>query len=175
MENSINSMSKALSSNERTSGSPEESGWTVYFEDFLVNNNNEEHMMSRYCSSRFETSNSLVSDAASLIGKKSMVKSSKRLSFKKRKTIGALVDDSLEDTASSPVSSPKVCNELNEMNMKIAKRSDNTEISQEKGSASGQIEERSEVGFIGRDSDCTELKKSGLCLVPFSMLINYFG
>jgi hypothetical protein len=108
MENSINSMSKALSSNERTSGSPEESGWTVYFEDFLVNNN-QEHMTSRYCSSRFETSNSVVSDAASLIGKKkSMVKSSKRLSFKKRKTIGALVDDALEDTASSPLSSPKV-------------------------------------------------------------------
>jgi len=97
-------MSKALSSNER---SPEESGWTVYFEDFLVNNNNNEEEHS-YCSSRFKSS-SLVSDAASLAGKKSLDKiSSKRLSFKKRKTIGALVDDALEDTASSPVSSPKV-------------------------------------------------------------------
>jgi hypothetical protein len=104
MENSTNSMSKALSSNER---SPEESGWTVYFEDFLVNNNNNEEEHS-YCSSRFKSS-SLVSDAASLAGKKSLDKiSSKRLSFKKRKTIGALVDDALEDTASSPVSSPKV-------------------------------------------------------------------
>ncbi|XP_062170233.1 vascular-related unknown protein 4-like [Alnus glutinosa] len=166
MENSTNSMSKALSSNER---SPEESGWTVYFEDFLVNNNNNEEEHS-YCSSRFKSS-SLVSDAASFAGKKSLDKiSSKRLSFKKRKTIGALVDDALEDTASSPVSSPKVCN------LNIAKRNYNTEICQEKGSASGQIEGRStEMGFIGRDSDCTELKKRGLCLVPFSMLMNYFG
>jgi hypothetical protein len=93
MENSTNSMSKALSSNER---SPEESGWTVYFEDFLVNNNNNEEEHS-YCSSRFKSS-SLVSDAASLAGKKSLDKiSSKRLSFKKRKTIGALVDDALEN------------------------------------------------------------------------------
>lgn len=103
MENSsVHSMTKALSSNETTSVSQDESGWTLYFEDFLLdNNNNEEHS---YCSS------DLVSDAASLAGKKSTLikRSSKRLSFKKRKTIGALVDDALEDTASSPVSSPKV-------------------------------------------------------------------
>ncbi len=111
----MNSMSKALVSKERTSEPAEESGWTMYFEDLLVNNNNE----NSYSSSGVETA-SLVSDAASLAGKRyesierhgglAMVKSSsKRLSFKKRKTKGAnLVDDALEDTASSPLNSPKV-------------------------------------------------------------------
>ncbi|KAL0000907.1 hypothetical protein SO802_014688 [Lithocarpus litseifolius] len=174
MENSMNSMSKALTSKERTSEPAEESGWTMYFEDLLANNNNEYN----YSSSGLE-SPSLVSDAASLAGKGyesierdwglAMVKSSsKRLSFKKRKAKGALVDEALEDTASSPVNSPKVCN-LDEMDMN-AIRNNNTGISQEKTSVSGQIDERS-----GRDSDCTELKKRGLCLVPLSMLVNYFG
>ncbi|KAL4619258.1 hypothetical protein ACB092_06G067200 [Castanea dentata] len=174
MENSMNSTSKALISKERTSEPAEESGWTMYFEDLLANNNNE----YSYSSSGLE-SPSLVSDAASLAGKRyesierdgslAMVKSSsKRLSFKKRKAKGAFVDDALEDTASSPVNSPKVCN-LAEMDMN-AIRNNNTGISQEKSSVSGQIDERS-----GRDSDCTELKKRGLCLVPLSMLVNYFG
>ncbi|KAK4576254.1 hypothetical protein RGQ29_026989 [Quercus rubra] len=146
MENSMNSMSKAIISKEETSEPAEESGWTIY-------------------SSLGLESPSLVSDAASLAGK-----SSKRLSFKKRKAKGVLVDDALEDTASSPVNSPKVCN-LAEMDMN-AIRNNNTGISQEK-SVSGQIDERS--GPSGRDSDCTELKNRGLCLVPLSMLVNYFG
>ena len=86
----------------------------MYFEDLLANNNNE----YSYSSLGLE-SPSLVSDAASLAGKRyesierdgglAMVKSSsKRLSFKKRKAKGVLVDDALEDTASSPVNSPKV-------------------------------------------------------------------
>lgn len=109
----MNSQSEALSSHQRTSESAEESGWTMYFDDFSLGNNNEH---SR-CSPGFESS-SLVSDAASLAGKtsnsshrggnSSMVKSSKRLGFKKRKAAAALVDDALEDTASSPVNSPEV-------------------------------------------------------------------
>ena len=31
------------------------------------------------------------------------------------------------------------------------------------------------MGFIGRDSDCAELKKRGLCLVPLSMIVDYLG
>jgi len=62
---------------------------------------------------------SLVSDAASLVEKKvastlqveefSVNKKSKRTSFKKRKdAITALIDDALEDTATSSLNSPKV-------------------------------------------------------------------
>lgn len=45
---------------------------------------------------------------------------------------------------------------------------------QEKGSVSRQIDERTEVGLTGRDSDRTELKKRGLCLVPLSS-IHFLG
>ncbi|KAJ7948467.1 putative CTD small phosphatase-like protein 2 [Quillaja saponaria] len=154
----MSSMSKALSE------SPEESSWTMYLEDFSFNNNTEHN-----CS--ISSSSSLVSDAASLAAKnidnrdpvvdlcvdhKSFTK--KRLSFQKRKTKSytkeaALVDDALEDTASSPVNSPK------------------------KGNGSGQTnDQRNEFGFDGRDDgDRTELKKRGLCLVPLSMIVNYLG
>ncbi|KAF5478848.1 hypothetical protein F2P56_005377 [Juglans regia] len=183
-------MSKPTSSNQRTSEySSEESGWTVYFEDFSDHKTSNEHSN---CSSGSETS-SLASDAASLAGKRSdrseqlaggrgssMVKTSKRSSsFKKTKRTGrarALVENALVDTASSPINmSPKVC-DMNEMDMDADKRNDidHANISQEKVvGTSGQIDERSEVRFVGRDSDCTELKKKGLCLVPLSTIGNY--
>ncbi|KAG8662026.1 hypothetical protein MANES_01G056750v8 [Manihot esculenta] len=36
-------------------------------------------------------------------------------------------------------------------------------------------ERREDLGLIGSESDITELKKMGLCLVPLSMVVNYFG
>ncbi|XP_040990170.1 vascular-related unknown protein 4-like [Juglans microcarpa x Juglans regia] len=175
MENSTNSMNKCTSicSDQRSaSESPEESGWTMYLDDFSVKNSREQYS---YCSSGFENS-SLVSDAAnnSLAGKRSdrseqggslsMVKSSNRSSFKKRKTKGALVDDhdALEDTASSP--------NLN-----------STTPAEEKAvRISVKIDERSTevVGFVERDCcDCAEIlkKRPGLCLAPLSRIMNYFG
>lgn len=116
----MDSMSKSLSPQATENEySPEESGWTMYFEDFLAEN--KEHSSSLSCNYGYGSSSSMVSDAASSSGKKtvcndhvavlsSLEKSCKKLSFKKRKsTKKALVDDSLEDTASSPVTSPKVC------------------------------------------------------------------
>ncbi|XP_038686754.1 vascular-related unknown protein 4-like isoform X2 [Tripterygium wilfordii] len=162
MENTMNSTRKAISYSERTSDleSQEESGWTMYFEDFFNNkNNNEESSFSfedhDHCCT--ESSSLVLSDAASsvtkrfacndlqdVVGMPIMEKRSfsRSLSFKKRKIDeGGLVDDALEDTASSPANSPK-----------------------EKGSNS-------------RNSDvsCTELKKRGLCLVPLSMVLNHLG
>ncbi|KAG6689575.1 hypothetical protein I3842_11G182800 [Carya illinoinensis] len=173
MENSMNTMSKPTSSNQRTSHeySSEESGWTVYFEDFSDHKTSNEHMSN--CSSGSETS-SLVSDAASLARKRSdrseysgggrgssMVKTSKRsFSFKERKRTGrALVENALVDTASSPISmNPKVSDMNDEIMDMDAERNDidHANISQEKVvGTSGQIDERSEVRFVGRDSDCT--------------------
>ena len=104
----MDSPSKALSSQAISNESPEESGWTKYFEDFLAYN--KDHSSSP--SGNYDYGNSsLVSDAASSAAgtkKLSLEKTCKKLSFKKRKTKGAVVDDALEDTASSPVSSPKV-------------------------------------------------------------------
>lgn len=116
----MDSMSKALSSQARTNESPEESGWTMYFEDFLANKEHSSSPSGNYGRASYGYgSSSLVSDAASSAGRKKLVdndhvavlsleKRCKKLSFKKRKTKGAVVDDALEDTASSPVTSPKV-------------------------------------------------------------------
>ncbi|KAJ7981599.1 putative CTD small phosphatase-like protein 2 [Quillaja saponaria] len=154
---SMSSISKAqaISSNyitisEYSDESPEESTWTMYLEDFSFNNSNN---YGDYCS--ISSTSSLLSDAASLAAHTTKFDNyNKRLSFKKRKsnTKEALVDDDLEDTASSPVNSPK-----------------------EKGSGSGQIAERNELDFKGREKDCIELKERGLCLVPLSMIVNYLG
>ncbi|KAF8391503.1 hypothetical protein HHK36_023808 [Tetracentron sinense] len=188
MENYLNSTSKDHSS-KGTTGSPKESGWTDYFEDFL--SNNKEYSS---CSSGFGSS--LVSDAAScaawkfsdkdhVAGHSSVVgseKSCKKLSFKKSRTRRVLDDDALEDTASSPINSPKV-SDFKQLDINPRKKDDNIDTSQGKGNISGhyselQTDEINEMGFIGRDNDCTEvteLNKRGLCLVPLSMVVNYFG
>ncbi|EEF39564.1 vascular-related unknown protein 1 [Ricinus communis] len=165
----------------------EESGWTMYLDDSFDNNGDENH--SSFPFDDETAASSLVSDAASLIFKKSdgdleksglpidNNKSYSRLSFKKRKTKGALVDDSLEDTASSPVNSPKVYDIMNQFNKSIKQR--DMDVSQDKGnnitSSDQLLDDRSNLGFLGRESDNTELKKRGLCLVPVSMVVNYFG
>ncbi|KAJ4980246.1 hypothetical protein NE237_031083 [Protea cynaroides] len=181
MEGSMmSSINKAMSSKERID-CPEESGWTEYFEDF-VNDNRE----NSSCSSDFEAS-SLVSDAASrsvwkfdhqqqVIGYSSMMgpeKSFKKLNFiKKKRPRKVLDEDDLEDTASSPCNSPKV-SELSQYHMNRRKREDGIESFQETGSQ--QIHERNQLGFIGTETFCTELKKRGLCLAPMSLLMNHLG
>ncbi|KAL5548277.1 hypothetical protein UlMin_003508 [Ulmus minor] len=188
MENSISSMSKALSSNTRND-SPEESSWTMYLEDFLLHNNEEKTINNSLISSS-SCESSLISVTGSSAEKKlvrgnyednlrfsALGRKCNRLSFKKRKTKEALVDDALEDTASSPLNSPKVHNNLIQLDMK-QKEKDDMNMSEERGRrTSGQIDERidEETGFTGTESDFTELKKKGLCLVPLSMIVNYLG
>ncbi|CAN1124154.1 Vascular-related unknown protein 1, partial [Linum perenne] len=117
--------------NYEISDQEEESGWTGYFEDFCCDQDADAASMS-LCSS------SMVSDASSLpaamnhhnmnINKNNKNSSSlplhqihlysgnhnavlpKKLNFKNRRArdISSIADDSLEDTASSPVNSPKV-------------------------------------------------------------------
>ncbi|XP_059664625.1 vascular-related unknown protein 1-like isoform X2 [Cornus florida] len=186
MENSMTSMNKALVSEAAVdSHEEEESSWTYYFQDFLGNNHNinEDNNTASFSSRSADQNPSLVSDAASnlLLSKKYFPNNdqvvgfskSKKLSFNKRKAKGALFDAALEDTASSPLNSPKVCG-LNQLEVNRKERGD-TNISREKCSNSGKTdEERSEMGFgAGRDSDYTNLKKKGLRLVPVSMFDNY--
>lgn len=112
----MTSVSKDPSSNDISN---EESGWTTYFEDFSNNNNiddNNQHKSSLSLS-RVASSSSLVSDATSSLIEKNVAhivedeeevsvnKNGKESSFKKRKNI---TDDALEDTATSPLNSPKV-------------------------------------------------------------------
>ncbi|KAJ7948165.1 putative CTD small phosphatase-like protein 2 [Quillaja saponaria] len=167
-------MKKAVSAKEITTTSTccphqedEESGWTSYFDDFSVAN----------MENSFGGGSSLVSDAASCAAWKFSSPNNipKKLKFKKSRTkeISEL-DHSLEDTASSPVNSPKV-GELNstEMNSRKTELDDDDHINSfmDKRFASGNYSE------VQRDNrnDCTDLKKKGLCLVPLSMLVNYYG
>nr|XP_011460998.1 PREDICTED: uncharacterized protein LOC105350518 [Fragaria vesca subsp. vesca] len=184
MEHSMNSiMEKARSSSES-----EESSWTMYLEDFLTSSHHhdDQHHSSSF-SSGYE--NSIVSDAASSFSNLGNNCNEEVLGFSnrssspsciiKRKAKKALLhDDALEDTATSPANSPKVCNLYHSGNMKQNLQRDNRDIiSKEKGSTSGNVDGTSptELDFNGRESDCTGLKKKGLCLVPFSMVANYFG
>lgn len=91
----MSSISKSLSKNNVIGfESSEESSWTKYFEDFFNNDHNNTDGDEKQLSNH------------SAQGGMEYVK---RLSFKKRKKIKtSLVDHDLEDTASSPVNSPKV-------------------------------------------------------------------
>ena len=104
----------------KTKDPAEESGWTAYFEDFSNNNNQQ----NSYCSS-FSCSSSLISDAATTAAAWKISYNNlhvfactstcvapqripKKLRLMKTRTKEICEDDSLEDTASSTVSSPKV-------------------------------------------------------------------
>ncbi|XP_019451529.1 PREDICTED: uncharacterized protein LOC109353645 isoform X2 [Lupinus angustifolius] len=172
---------KALSSANKSlvSNCPEESGWTSYFEDL------SKGIEPSYCSSL--GGSSLVSDAASCAAWKfshqnhgngsSAPNLLKKLNFKKARAKQISEDDPLEDTASSPVNSPKVY-----ICKVVGKIDDHLHGSMVKGFASSENyselqtdDENDQVNLNGEKNDCTDLKKRGLCLVPMSMLVNYFG
>ncbi|GMI99833.1 VASCULAR-RELATED UNKNOWN PROTEIN 1 [Hibiscus trionum] len=180
---SINSsvVSKQKTTPKEDEDSVEESGWTAYFEDFSNNNHYHDRQLNSYCPS-FSCGSSLISDAATTRGAawKPSDKNTdrvfpKKLRFKKTRTKEICdEDDSLEDTASSPVNSPKVSDDWKSNDMNPRKREDQAPHSSlGKESAENcsdiHIEEENKL------SDCTELNKRGLCLVPFSMLVNYLG
>ncbi|KAJ6776458.1 VASCULAR-RELATED UNKNOWN PROTEIN 1-RELATED [Salix koriyanagi] len=188
MENSMSCKPLiSSSSNLKTTGrdSSEESGWTMYFDDLFAQNNGDDQDNDQYEQGSFsydqDGNSSLVSDAASLVLKKSAGddhgeeqvggipidnKKSFRysLSFKKRRTKGALIDDSLEDTASSPVNSPKVYDGMMiNQYRRNTNQKDNMEISLDEGSGSKQqVDKRSDFDFLGGGGDNTALKKKDL-------------
>ncbi|KAE8707320.1 Homeodomain GLABROUS 2 isoform 1 [Hibiscus syriacus] len=174
--------------------SVEESGWTAYFEDFSNNNNHHHHQLQQqnsYCSS-FSCGSSLISDAAMTRGdawKSSSTLTNidhhhrvfpRKLRFKKTRAEEISdQDDSLEDTASSPVNSPKVSDDWKSINMNPRKRENeaaHSSLGKESAENCSDIhieEEENKLNFHDGKKDCTELNKRGLCLVPFSMLVNY--
>ncbi|KAG6592028.1 Vascular-related unknown protein 1, partial [Cucurbita argyrosperma subsp. sororia] len=105
--------------------SSEESGWTIYFEDFLNNHHPTNQPPTSFSSFPLSPDQSYpVADAASSVVDHKLLENhdgaamDPRFSckdhinlFKKRKMIYELLvdDEALEDTASSPVNSPKVC------------------------------------------------------------------
>ncbi|XP_006367279.1 uncharacterized protein [Solanum tuberosum] len=139
----------------------EESGWTTYLEDFSMEQHNNNSENSTYCDSF--GSPSLLSDAASHAVWNNCNNNNygspflKRLNLKKPRN-KKISDPDLEDTASSPVNSPKGF---------------------EGGSRQQQemetIERNSTVCFDEKNKSYMDLEKKGLCLVPLSMLVNYRG
>ncbi|KAJ8754679.1 hypothetical protein K2173_010770 [Erythroxylum novogranatense] len=177
------SLSLSSSSSERTCHASEESSWTMYLEDFFANHNQDNHDSSIFDEETFPE----VSDAASLVGKKSLESKpaigllstnqksyNSRLSFKKRQTKEAMVDDALEDTASSPANSPMVY-DVNVQFQKNTRQKVEVCTSQGKSSALYKGRETGNLGFLGCENDTIELKQSGLCFVPVSMVVNFPG
>lgn len=88
----------------------EESGWTTYLEDFSMKQRENNYSSSSDYDNNSFGSPSLLSDAASHAAWKQNSQSPflKRLNLKKQKRNNKISDPDLEDTASSPVNSPKV-------------------------------------------------------------------
>ncbi|KAF5181472.1 Serine/threonine-protein kinase/endoribonuclease IRE1 [Thalictrum thalictroides] len=107
---------------------------------------------------------------------------SRQISFKKRRTRDVVAfDDALEDTASSPVNSPKV-SDLKRQQVYVNPRKKDGNINSSQGTTSvhcSDFQNDKDLNGLGssfvRENEYTQLKKRGLCLVPLSMLVNYIG
>ncbi|XP_027062657.2 vascular-related unknown protein 4-like isoform X1 [Coffea eugenioides] len=188
MENSVTSRNKALSSsnNEKTTeDSPEESSWTFYLQDFQCDHHDHDNTGSVSYNS-CESCPSLVSDAFSSAARKapddieaavfaSARSNCKNLSFKRRKAKASAVlnDHDLEDTASSPVNSPKVSS-INQLNYTHNEK-DNINVSEANVCRKNSTAEAAGSAAHEEKNNQSELKKRGLCLAPVSTLTNYFG
>ncbi|XP_076881120.1 vascular-related unknown protein 1-like [Bidens hawaiensis] len=173
------SMNKSLAQSDIST--TEESGWTAYFDDFMTSQQqaHHNHSFSHHHDHYNQDYQPELSDAASHIEWTSIANSktgsapkfTKKLNlFKKtsRRTKEILYDDSLEDTASSPVNSPKVGSQ--HMGFNQIKGDDIMENSLEKR---GRFDDQSRPMMFEENNGGTDLRKRGLCLVPVSMFVNY--
>uniref|UniRef100_A0ACD5U880 Uncharacterized protein n=1 Tax=Avena sativa TaxID=4498 RepID=A0ACD5U880_AVESA len=188
---SSSSFNSVLSCSE-AEAQPEESSWTGYFVDFMMSEEEKKRQEASYCTydqDEDEEEGSMISDAASL-APAALPDRYRGLKKLKKKVFKALDhDDSLEDTASSPVNSPKV-SALSQLEFSPKRRCNVSDLAN-KGVGIGYDHGRE--GMDSEDSDgmmegvrfldhnhkgitpCAELKDKGLCLVPLSMLLNYQG
>ncbi|EOA12755.1 hypothetical protein CARUB_v10028479mg [Capsella rubella] len=144
---------------------PEESSWTMYFEDFFE--------ASSSIVDVGDCSSSSISDAASFVATKKTLNVSKQhgsinysMNFKRTRNreipFGRHHHD-LEDTASSPSHSPNVNSMMNLL--------DNNTRHGGCLVCDDTINEKRESAVENQ----VDLKKKGLCLVPLSMVTNYLG
>ncbi|KAF8090247.1 hypothetical protein N665_0482s0039 [Sinapis alba] len=169
----------------------EESGWTTYLEDFSnqyrTHPEDIDHQDKSSCS-LLDVSPSLVSDAATgaFSSQSFPVNFPVKLKFGKARTKKICEDDSLEDTASSPVNSPKV-SQIEHIQTPPRKHEDYVSSSFVMGNMRGmgdhqiQIQEGDEQKMRnlreGNNSNINnlDLRSRGLCVVPISMLGNFSG
>ncbi|KAJ0264670.1 hypothetical protein HA466_0029870 [Hirschfeldia incana] len=148
----------------------EESGWTTYLEDFSkqyrTHREDSDHQDKSSCS-LLGVSPSLASDAATdaFSGRSFPVKFSAKLKCGKERTKKIYEDDSLEDTASSPVNSPKRNTRgMEDHQIQIQERD------KENMTLMGKLIE----GNNSNDNNM-DLRSRGLCVIPISMLANFNG
>jgi hypothetical protein len=184
---SSSSFNSGLSCSE-AEAQPGESSWTGYFVDFVMSQEEKKRQEeTSYCTYDQEES-SMISDAASL-APAALPDRYKGLKKLKKKVFKALDhDDSLEDTASSPVNSPKV-SALSQLEFSPKRRCNARDLAKGVGICNDNRREGMDcedgvtmmegVRFLDHSqkgiTPCAELKDKGLCLVPLSMLLNYRG
>ncbi|XP_010544257.1 PREDICTED: uncharacterized protein LOC104816923 [Tarenaya hassleriana] len=158
----------------------EESSWTMYFEE---DHDDDDEVETEEGSFYYDDS-SMISDAASPVGIVAKQIGHRNCNRAKRRRIvrrqcqdgeakqgeASLACGDLEDTASSPSNSPKICNMLNEMENDTRQESTKDITTKEKECAA---EARSTIEGVAHEELSMELKKRGLCLVPMSMLSIY--
>ncbi|KAE8803620.1 hypothetical protein D1007_20461 [Hordeum vulgare] len=192
MDDLISSSSfKSVLSCSEAEAQPEESSWTDYFVDFMMSEEEKKRQGASYCTfdqDEEEEEGSMISDAASL-APAAVPDRYKGLKKLKKKVFKALDhDDSLEDTASSPVNSPKV-SALSQLEFSPKRRCNITDLAKVAGIGNDHGRDGMDcedadvvmegVRFLDQSqrgiTPCAELKDKGLCLVPLSMLLNYQG
>ncbi|XP_023642123.1 vascular-related unknown protein 1 [Capsella rubella] len=170
----------------------EESGWTTYLDDFSNQyRTTQHHDEDKSSCSLSGVSPSLVSDAATdaFSGKSYPVNFPGKLKFGRARTKKICEDDSLEDTASSPVNSPKV-SQFEHIQTPPRKLEDYVSSSFVMGNIRGmgdhhhhqiQIQEGEQNMTMmrnlreGNNNNNMDLRSRGLCVVPISMLANFNG
>ncbi|KAL1197486.1 Vascular-related protein 1 [Cardamine amara subsp. amara] len=169
----------------------EESGWTTYLDDFanqyITTQHEESDHQDKSSCSLLGVSPSLVSDAATdaFSGRSAPVNFPSKLKFGRARTKKICEDDSLEDTASSPVNSPKV-SQFEHIQTPPRKIEDYVSSSfvmrNVRGMGDHQIQnqegEEQRLTMMrreGNNNNNMDLRSRGLCVVPISMLANYNG
>ncbi|KZV28965.1 transcription initiation factor TFIID subunit 1-like [Dorcoceras hygrometricum] len=150
----------------------EESGWSAYVDAFPFTNHTEDS--SYYC-----PDSSLVSDAAWTGSIDRMnAENVKKPGSKNRRSIRKKYfwqdDDDLEDTASSPANSPKASCRKAKTKMKM-KMEDNYKTDEDKMGKQVGEEGKSgkSINMDESENDYYDLKKKGLCLMPYSSFVDY--
>ncbi|XP_010482886.1 PREDICTED: uncharacterized protein LOC104761496 [Camelina sativa] len=168
MERSMNNgfiMSKHETTAFSGDQTPEESSWTMYFEDFFEASSSIVHVGD--CSS------SSISDAASCVDTKKTIhvskqEGSKNIKGTRNREIPFGRHHDLEDTASSPSHSPNVYSMMNHL-LDNNTRHGSCIVGDDTNN------EKRENALQNQGGLSVALEKKGLCLVPLSMVTNYLG
>jgi len=196
---SSSSFSRSVLSCSEGQAQSGESSWTDYFVDFMLSEEEKKRQEGAisYCaaeddgdgSSRGEEDeeDSMISDAASRAPASALLPAKHKGLKKLEKAFKALDhDDSLEDTASSPVNSPKV-SAVSQLELSPKRRCNIRDLTKEAGIGDDHGREGMDCTDAAMEgvrfgdqsqtsiAPCAELKGKGGCLFPLSVLLHYHG